>query len=190
MKHLFLKSLKSLKIDNCGVNRVTQNLISPRRSAARRCYRKYSSTPEKTQYHCGERENEVAVGEMVRASLKIVPLPWLPLSLLLSSHLETHHSPIRSPLPSNSAPCCTQTQEKTVSLASCGLNNGFVTSAQLFEKRGEKTCHLVMKSIKLSVSSPPMNEVLDNKVKDLISSPDCCGLMSSVRCSPSWVYCL
>lgn len=105
MKRLFLKSLKCLKIDrNCGVNR-NQNLIPRGRSRARRCYRKYSPAPERPRCDQRERENEVAVCEMARTSLKTVPLPSLPLSLLLCSHLEAHHSPIRSPIPSNSAPC-------------------------------------------------------------------------------------
>lgn len=56
----------------------------------------------------GEREkNEVTVRERREREstwLEIVPLPSLPLSLLLCSHLQAHHSPIRSPIPSNSVP--------------------------------------------------------------------------------------
>lgn len=50
MKHLFLKSLKCLKIDsNCGINR-NQNWISRSKSGAGRCCRRHSPTPEKTRY--------------------------------------------------------------------------------------------------------------------------------------------
>lgn len=84
-----------------GVN-PNKNVLSRRRSGARRCYRKYSPTPEKSPY--GRREGGETRSLPARSSLETVPLPSLPLSLLLCSHLEAHRSAIRSPIPSNSAP--------------------------------------------------------------------------------------
>ena len=51
-----------------------------------------------------EREERERERERESTWLEIVPLPSLPLSLLLCSHLQAHHSPIRSPIPSNSVP--------------------------------------------------------------------------------------
>lgn len=71
------------------------------------------STERGNEVQPGEK-NEVTVRGRQRTWPRIVPLPSLPLSLLLCSHLQAHCSPICSPAPCGPSAACKHTTAQLI----------------------------------------------------------------------------